>query len=244
MGKDRLASSRAGPAPSELQYAQLRRDSDSGSAGPRSERGLAARGKRGAGAGHCGGPAGRWTKALDSRPAGQVSPLRARLLTADPAPRSAAPLPRFAPPGPSPARSPSRGSGPLRRRRSTTAHLHSAASPQPPPHLSRAANLRASRPSQKTPRRAEAQEAGHRRTSARAAAAASRRTPLRSPITQSPSSASRVGGRPGRGGGCGGGAERSSDASGRLPGPLPSDYTASPLAKLRPKPPARDTAPS
>lgn len=147
------------------------------------------------------------------------------------------------PPGPSPAGSPSRGSGPLHRRRGTTAHLASAAPPQPP-HLSRAADRRASRPSQKTPRRAGAREAGHRRTSAQAAAAASRRAPLRSPITRPPSSASRIGGRPGRGCGCGGGTERSPDPSCRLPGPLPSDYTATLLAKLRPKPPARDTAPS
>lgn len=85
-----------------------------------------------------------------------------------------------------------------------------AAAPPPtsprPPHLSllTSAALRtdgASRPSQKTPRRAGAREAGHRRTSAQAAAAASRRAPLRSPITRPPSSASRIGGRPGRGGG-------------------------------------------
>lgn len=43
-GRDRLASSWAGPAGSQLQCAHTRRDSD-GSAGPRTERGLAARGR-------------------------------------------------------------------------------------------------------------------------------------------------------------------------------------------------------
>lgn len=142
-------------------------------------------------------------------------------------------------PGPTPARSVSRGSGPFDR---------------PPPHhrpppLSRpssasqlslltSAALRTderARRSQKTPGRAGAREAGHRRSSERAAAAGSRRAPLRNPITQPPSSASRVGGRQGRGGGCGEGAGGSSDASCRLPVPRPSDYTATPLAKTPPE---------
>lgn len=97
MRGERSAGSKLGRAgSSELQCAHIRRDSDR-SAGPRTERGLAAQGKRRAGAGHCRGPAGRWTKARRSRPAGQVSLRRARLLTAEPEPRAAATLPRFAP---------------------------------------------------------------------------------------------------------------------------------------------------
>lgn len=90
-------------------------------------------GERRAGAGHCRGPAGRWTRARRSRPVGRVSPRRARLRTADPEPRPAGRPRRFLaplPPGRSPARSPSRGSGPLLRHRGPAAHLPSTAPPQ------------------------------------------------------------------------------------------------------------------
>lgn len=98
-------------------------------------------GKPKAGAGRCGGPAGRWTKARGSRPAGQVSPLRARLLTADAVPRPAAPRPRFAPEArPRPGVPPAGAAGPLRRRRSTTGHLPSAAPPRPLLSLSSASS--------------------------------------------------------------------------------------------------------
>lgn len=111
---------------------------------------------------------------------------------------------------------------------------------------------RAGRPGQQAPRRAGTRRAGHRRSSARAAAAASRRAPLCSPITQRRGPASRAA----EGGSAGGWsaatrrwrrlrrAENGSDWRRRLPGPPPSDCPASILAKLRPQPPARDTAPS
>lgn len=100
--KDQLASGRAGPAPSELQCAQIRRDSD-GPAGPRTERGLAARGgaeSRCRALRGTGRPLDRSPGLARGRRAGQGSPPRARLLTADPAPWPAAPLPRFAQPPP------------------------------------------------------------------------------------------------------------------------------------------------
>lgn len=153
------------------------------------------------------------------------------------------------PPGPGPASSPPRGPPPQpwRPRRQ----------PPPAPRLTSAAlrtDGRTDGPGQQAPRRAGARGARHRRSSERAAAAASRRAPLRSPITQRPGPASRAAARGGRE--CGrpelgdepavaAAADGSgSDSRWRLPRRPPSDCPASVLAKLRPQPPAPDTAPS
>lgn len=165
-------------------------------AGP--TRSLAARGKRRASEGHCGGPSRR----LDPSPGLAAGPGRAphsrgRGSAPHPVPRrgSALRAPRSCPAqrflGSDPARTPARTPIPPRR---TTPQPggRSRSRRRRSPYLSRAADPQAGAPGQQAPRCAGARGGGHRRSSVRAAAATSRRVALRSPITQRPGTASRA----------------------------------------------------
>lgn len=160
---------------------------------------------------------------------------------AAPAPPGASSAPT--PPGPRPGAPPPETGPPSPAAAAPTVRLTSAAL---------RTDGRAGRPGQQPPRRARVRGTEHGRSSARAAAAASRRAPPLSPITQRPGPATRAT-EGGRAGGRGATTSRrrrrrrlrsSSDSRGRLRGPPPSECPASVLAKLRPQPPARDTAPS
>lgn len=133
-------------------------------------------GKRKAGAGAAGDPAGRGTRARSSLLAQGTSP------TAAGAPVGQRPL-RSPPPPPGPAQPPLPQRGPSQpgcrganRGRPTSAALRTGDGPA----------------GQQALRRAGTRGARHTSSSARAAAAASRRAPLRSPITQRPDPASRA----------------------------------------------------